>query len=341
MKKNTKLNDSLHAVFCTQFAMIYENGLPVEEGLILLSEQDSEINYASILTLYQKDHNLMNALAGVNQFDQLLISSLEIAVQIGKEESILKHLSLFYSRKSNIREALKELLTMPFILFSLLIIILNVLSLIILPIFQSIFINLGGSYPVWINILLSILNIFSTVGLVLLVLFVIWAIFTSVQKMNHPEKNDVIDSILNIIPKNAYKADLAYFTYLVEIMNESGVNQQVALDLIFDYLPKRELYRHLKEVKLESNDNIIDLILKSKIYPSFTQNSIRIAYKSGNLENTLKQVSKEAQLESDKWIEKVFNRIEPLVLFILAIGVGSVLLALIIPLLQAMQTLGL
>ena len=340
MAKNKLLSDSLHSVFCTQCAMVYENGLPIEEGLILLSEQASEIDYRGLLNHYRTNNSFIQSIKEIGQFDQLLISSLEVAVQIGKEESILKHLSIFYQRKDKNRKALKELLTLPFILFSILIIILNVLSLVILPIFQSIFINLGGSYPIWINILLKGLNIISSVGMIALFVFFLWAVYVSIRKVNHPERNDVIDSILGFIPKSIYKSDLAYFSYLVEIMVESGVNNQTALNLIFDYLPKRDLYKKLKLVQLDKNESIIDLILKADIYPAFTQNSIRLAYKSGNLENTLKNVSEMSQVEADHVFEKALSRIEPIVLLFLAFGVGSVLLSLIVPLLQAMQTLG-
>lgn len=340
MAKKKILSDLYHSVFCTQCAMIYENGLPVEEGLILLSEQDSIIDFKSILNQYKVDNDLLRALKDTNQFDDLFLSSFEVATQIGKEESILKHLSNFYLRKSQNKNDLKELLTLPFILFSILIIILNVLSLVILPIFQSIFINLGGSYPLWINVLMKSLNIISSVGLISLVLFVFWAVIISIRKVNHPEKEDVIDLILGFIPKSVYKSDLAYFTFLVEIMMESGVSHHTALSLVFDHLPKRDLYRKLKSVHLDENDNLIDLILKADIYPSFAQNSIRLAYKSGNLESTLRNISISTQVDSEKVIEKAFSRIEPIVLVFLAFGVGSVLLSLIIPLLQAMQTLG-
>lgn len=340
MAKKRLLSDLHHSVFCTQCAMIYENGLPVEEGLILLSEQESVIDYKSILDRFKVDNNFLKALQESNQFDSLFLSSFEVANQIGKEESILKHLSNFYLRKSQNKQDLKELLTLPFILFSILIIILNVLSLVILPIFQSIFINLGGSYPLWINALISGLNIFSSVGLIALFIFFIWAIYINIRKMNHPEKEDVIDYILAFIPKSVYQSDLAYFSFLVEIMIESGVSHQSALNLVFEHLPKRELFKKLKNVHLDENDNLIDLILKSNIYPSFAQNSIRLAYKSGNLESTLKNISTITQNDSEKVIDRAFSRIEPIVLLFLAIGVGSVLLSLIIPLLQAMQTLG-
>ena len=340
MAKRKLLNDTLHTVFCTQCAMIYENGLPIEEGLILLSEQTSDIDYLSLLERYRKDNRLVQTLKDSGQFDQLLISSLELAVQIGKEESILKHLSQFYQHKVRIRQSIKDLLTMPFILFSLLIIVLNVLSLVILPIFQTIFINLGGTYPAWMSILLVGLNIVSTLGIISLFVFIVWALYVSVQKLNHPEKSDVIDRILSFIPKSVYKSDLAYFSYLVEIMVESGVNNETAFNLVFDYLPKRDLYKTLKSIKLSENESIIDLILKANIYPSFTQNTIRLAYKSGNLENTLRNVSDMSQRESDQVLDKALSRIEPIVLMILAVGVGSVLLSLVVPLLQAMSTLG-
>jgi len=340
MVKNKVLSDLHHSVFCTQCAMIYENGLPIEEGLILLSEQESIINYKSILDLFRLNNDFLSALNDSNQFDRLFLSSFEVAIQIGKEESILKHLSNFYLRKSQNKNDLRELLTLPFILFSILIVILNVLSLVILPIFQSIFINLGGSYPLWINLLMKVLNIVSSVGMISLVLFVVWALFISIRKIKDPEKEDMIDLILGFIPKSVYKSDLAYFTFLVEIMIESGVSHHSALDLMFDHLPKRELYRKLRAVEMKEDDNLIDLILKANIYPSFAQNSIRLAYKSGNLESTLRNVSVNTQNDSEKVIDKAFSRIEPIVLVFLAFGVGSVLLSLIIPLLQAMQTLG-
>jgi len=340
MAKLKMYDDNMHSVFCTQCAMIFENGLPLEDGLILLAEQDSEINYKLILLNYRESNSFVESLKKTEQFDKLLISSIEIASEIGKEESILKHLAVFYQRKANYRKELMDLLYLPFVLFTILIIVLNVLSFVVLPIFQSIFINLGGSYPVWINLLLNGINIVSSVGIVVIIAFVLWAIYVTINKINHPESSDVIDSVLNFIPKSLYKTDLAYFSYLVELMVESGVNNHSALELIFDYLPKRELYHKLKSIQLSNQESIIDLILKSNIYPSLTQNSIRLAYKSGNLENTLKRVSETTQIESDRVLEKAFNRIEPIILIILAVGVGSVLLSLLVPLLQAMQTLG-
>lgn len=340
MAKLKMYDDNMHSVFCTQCAMIFEYGLPLEDGLILLAEQDSEIDYKRILLNYRENNSFVESLKKTEQFDKLLISSIEIASEIGKEESILKHLAVFYQRKANYRKELMDLLYLPFVLFTILIIVLNVLSFVVLPIFQSIFINLGGSYPVWINILLNGINIVSSVGIVVLIAFVLWAIYVSINKINHPESSDVIDRVLNFIPKSLYKTDLAYFSYLVELMVESGVNNHSALELIFDYLPKRDLYHKLKSIQLNNQESIIDLILKSNIYPSLTQNSIRLAYKSGNLENTLKRVSETTQIESDRVLEKAFNRIEPIILIILAVGVGSVLLSLLVPLLQAMQTLG-
>ena len=62
MAKQRRLSDLHHSVFCTQCAMIYENGLPVEEGLILLSEQESIIDYKSILDRFKLDNNFLKSL---------------------------------------------------------------------------------------------------------------------------------------------------------------------------------------------------------------------------------------------------------------------------------------
>ena len=96
----------------------------------------------------------------------------------------------------------------------------------------------------------------------------------------------------------------------------------------------------LKKVELVESDGLIDLILKSEIYDALETNTLKIAYATGRLDRTMAGVAHRVQRQASSQMENTLNRLEPIAIGILAISVGSVLVALLLPLLQAMQVLG-
>ena len=328
------------ASFCTQCALLYGSGSNIETGLSLVVQSFPALKNSNLLEDFKAHHRLSNALSNTGFFDELMVQSLTLAEELGREETILEKLSIFYERKQAQRSSLWDLLYLPFILFTVLTLLVNVMVWVVLPIFQSIFMQVGGSYPFWLGLMLNGVKFFSIASLVVLALALLSALWISLRYLQDKRKLDLLDTILGWMPKTSYHLDLAFFSFEAEICFEVGYQSQSAIGMILNTLAQRKLYKTLKKVTLLESDGLIDLILKSDIYDALESNTLRIAYATGRLDRTMAGVAQRVQKQASDQMEASLNRLEPVAIGVLALSVGSVLIALLLPLLQAMQVLG-
>lgn len=340
MTQNRLRNVEL-ASFCTQCALLYGSGSNIETGLNLVVQSFPTLKNSDVLLVdFKEHHRLSRALSNTQLFDGLMVQSLALAEELGREETILEKLALFYERKQAQRDALWDLLYLPFILFTVLTLLVNVMVWVVLPIFQSIFMQVGGSYPFWLGLMLNGVKVFAVASLVILAMGMIFALWISFRYLKDKRRSDLLDTLLGWMPKTSYALDLAFFSFEAEICFEVGYQSQSAIGLILNTLAQRKLYKMLKKVELEESDGLIDLILKSAIYDALETNTLKLAYATGRLDRTMSGVAQRVQRQASSQMENTLNRLEPVAIGILAISVGSVLIALLLPLLQAMQVLG-
>lgn len=335
-----RLNNVELASFCIQCALLYGSGSSIETGLGLVVQSFPVLKNSDVLADFKTHHRLSNALSNTGFFDELMVQSLALAEELGREETILEKLAIFYERKQAQRSSLWDLLYLPFILFTVLTLLVNVMVWVVLPIFQSIFMQVGGSYPFWLGLMLNGVKFFAIASLIILALALLFGLWISLQYLQDKRKLDLLDTILGWMPKTSYHLDLAFFSFEAEICFEVGYQSQTAIGMILNTLAQRKLYKTLKKVTLSDSDGLIDLILKSGIYDALEANTLRIAYATGRLDRTMAGVAQRVQKQASDQMEASLNRLEPVAIGILALSVGSVLIALLLPLLQAMQVLG-
>jgi type IV pilus assembly protein PilC len=328
------------ASFCTQCALLFGSGSNIETGLSLVVQSFPALKNSDVLVDFREHHRLSRALSNTQLFDELMVQSLALAEELGREETILEKLAVFYERKQAQRASLWDLLYLPFILFTVLTLLVNVMVWVVLPIFQSIFMQVGGTYPFWLGLMLNGVKIFSIASLIILGLGMVFALWISLRYLQDKRRNDLLDTLLSWMPKTSYLLDLAFFSFEAEICFEVGYQSQSAIGMILNTLAQRKLYKTLKQMKLKETDGLIDLILKSDIYDALETNTLKIAYATGRLDRTMAGVAQRVQRQASSQMEQTLNRLEPIAIGILAISVGSVLVALLLPLLQAMQVLG-
>lgn len=339
MRKDRLKNVEL-ASFCTQCALLYGSGSNIEVGLSLVVQSFPTLESSDVLLDIKELNRLSRALANTQLFDDLMIQSLSLAEELGREETILEKLSVFYERKQALRDSLWDMLYLPLILFTVLTLLVNVMVWVVLPIFQSIFMQVGGTYPFWLGVMLNGVKVFAIGSMIVLGIALILGVWISLRFLQDKRREDVLDSLLSWMPKTSYLLDLSIFSFEAEICFEVGYQSQSAVGMILNTLTQRKLYKKLKKVELKDSEGLIELILKSEIYDALETNTLKIAYATGRLDRTMAGVAHRVQKQAMNQMDNSLNRIEPIAIGILALSVGSVLIALLLPLLQAMQVLG-
>ncbi len=341
MKKNAYYDDETLSLFNTQIALIYESGMDLREGLRFLESSD-KIDLKKLKEDLKETGKLSLAMEKDGHFPKEALMAIKAAETIGQEATVANHLAAFYQRQSETKSFLKEILIMPMMLITILVLVMGVLTFVVIPVFQDVYTSLGGSLDAWIETLLLGSKAIVFVALALLIIMVLWVIITLLKgKLSHTPV-DLTDKVLRLFPSRKYKADLARFSFISQLVLRAGINQNEAMALALDQVPSGSLREKLdkKGKTLNASSGLYDLLMATDIYPPLLQNTLTIAYKTGKTDEVMEHVAKKTREDSENSLMALLNKIEPILILTLSGFVALVLFSLIIPLIGIMSSLG-
>jgi len=341
MKKNVFYDDETLSLFSTQIALIYESGMDLREGLRFLETSD-RIDLKTLKDNLRETGKLSLAMEKDGHFPKEALMAMKAAETIGQEAAVATHLATYYQRQSETKSFLKEILIMPMMLITILVLVMAVLTYVVIPVFQDVYASLGGSLDEWIQILLLASKGIVLIAVVFLVVMILWVIITVVKGKLTKTPVDLSDKVLRLFPSRKYKADLARFTFISQLVLKAGINQNEAMTLAMDQVTDGLLKNKLdaKGKTLSSSQGLYDLLMATEIYPPLLQNTLTIAYKTGKTDEVMEHVSKKTREDSENCLMALLNRIEPILILTLSGFVALVLFSLIIPLIGIMSSLG-
>lgn len=342
MAKRMIHSDEALQSFCTQIALIYESGLQLEDGLRMLEDARTEIDIDQLAQSVRKTGKLSSAMAMDPGFPQEILRAMEAAETVGREEKVAFHLADYYRRQSETKHFLNDLLFMPILLLSVLIVVMGVLSYAVLPIFQEVYANLGGIDNTWSNLLLNGAKLFSGVGMILLAIVLGWLLFQSIRSSLGMDDEDLTEKMLRLFPQSKRLADLARFSFISQMLLEGGVEARTAMDMAIAQIPPGKLLTLLQDTanQLKPSEGLYELITQAHVYPPLMQKTLSLAARAGKVDRMMEEVSRKTQADAQLSLSKTLNKVEPILVIALTAFVSAVLFSLLIPLLGIMSVLG-
>ncbi len=341
MKKNTSYDEESLSLFSTQVALIYESGMDLREGLGFLDTAD-QIDLKQLKENLRETGKLSLAMAQDPRFPKEAVLAMRAAETIGQEASVSTHLAHYYQRQAETKSFLKDIMIMPLMLMTILILVMAVLTFVVIPVFQDVYESLGGSLDAWIQMLLLISKGFVIIALGALISIIVIIVFTLIKGRLNKTPVDLGDKVLRLFPSRKYKADLARFSFISQLVLRAGIQQQEAMALAMAQVPAGQLKDKLdaKIKDLSPSQGLYDLLVNTSIYPPLLQNTLTIAYKTGKTDEVMEHVSKKTQEDSESSLTALLNKVEPILILTLTGFVALVLFSLIIPLIGIMSSLG-
>jgi len=343
MKRNQFYSDEVLAMFCDQLHLMYQSGIPLDSGFNMVSSNSKDIPWETLRQSIKDKGRLTSALELEGHFPSLMIETLRVAEKVGQEAKLTQHLSTYFTHQADTKRFLKDILTMPFVLLSMLILVMAVLSYAVLPVFQEVFASFGGQSPWWIDRLLWVIRWVSILSLLLLIFVLGWVALRFVLHQINPQKYPtLLNSILKVLPKHQYQADLAHFSFIAQVLLASGLDQVEALNFLQNQLQMGKLLTQVKDSRrtLSPQAGLYDVLIQAKLYPSLIQTTLELSAKAGRLEETMTHISIQMQEEAYRSLSTELNRIEPTLVILLTLFVSTVLFSIILPLLGVLQVIG-
>src|SRR5918996_4087964 len=155
------------SVFSRQFATMVNSGLPILRGLSILSDQTENKELARVLGEARLDVEQGASLSGAlakhdHVFNNLYISMVRSGETGGSLDTTLIALADMIEREVRLRGKIKSAMTYPIAVVGLVVLIMSAMLLFVVPQFESIFSQLGGTLPLPTRSLMWLSDVFKT-----------------------------------------------------------------------------------------------------------------------------------------------------------------------------------
>lgn len=334
------------AVFAKQLSSMLNAGFNISEALAIIHEQiSSKILRKSIIDIeadVQKGssfHESISKCKGI--FPVFFIQMINAGEQSGNLDIVLESMSEYYMREYKIKRKIKSAMIYPIILAVTTIFIVFYLEMNIIPLFSDTFASLGTELPVYSKCFMDMsISIRSNFYLMLIAISVITASAAVAFKTDifrySLDKLYVTAPLIGTFYKKVIGAK---FSNCMSLLQKSGMNIIYSLHIgskvINNSYVQREMDKVLNNIK--NGDSIAETLSILGIFPSFMISIIALGEKGGNLDEMLCAASNMFDEDIEDTLNKAVSILEPAMIIILAFLVGSVIMAVMVPMIKMMQ----
>ena len=346
-KKSTKIKSDDLILFSRQLATMVNAGLPLVQGLDTLAEQ---MENPSLKTLIRK---LEDDVEGGESFSQALlkhqkvfsefyVSMIRAGEESGTLDEILNRLATYLENSAKLARKVKSALVYPAVVTVMSILIVMVLILKVVPTFKSIFDAFGGTLPLPTRVLIGTSEILKDYFLI--VAGILAVAFFLLRKYVRTEKGrlqfDGLKLRIIIFGSLMKKVALAKFARTLCTLIKSSVPILKALEIVGATSGNKVLEKTLSSVGIGVKEGkpIAEPLSKSRFFPAMVVKMISVGEKTGALEDMLTKIADFYESEVDAAVDGLTSVIEPVLICFLGIIIGSIVIAMFLPILK-MSTL--
>jgi type IV pilus assembly protein PilC len=342
-RKRVKSKDL--SVFTRQFSVMIDAGLPLVQCLeILAQQQDNKFFQQTLLQVRQdveEGSTLAAAMARHSRvFDQLYSNMVEAGETGGILDLILQRLSTFIEKIVKLKRDVISALIYPSAVILLAIVAVAVIMVVVIPQFQNIFLGLlgpGEQLPLPTRIVVGFSNFLAGWGGLIILASVIGAAVAIKFYYATPGGRKVIDGLLLKVPILGdifRKIAVARFSRTLSTLLSSGVPILQSLDITAKTSGNVVIEQAITKVRtgVERGESFVDPLKATEVFPHMVAQMIGIGEQTGALDAMLGKIADFYEAEVDSAIANLLTLIEPLLIGFLGVTIGSIVIAMYLPL---------
>lgn len=337
-KKKVKLKDL--AVFSRQFATMINSGLSLLRALSILCDQTENKELARVLAEVRNDIETGSSLSvsmakHVEVFPPLMVNMCKAGEVGGFLDSVLLQVAENYEAEVKLRGKVKAAMTYPVVVFVMAIVMCVVMLIFIVPTFAGLFDSLGGTLPLPTQVLVMMSEGLRVIGPVLLVAMIVGFQVWKRVKRKEGVRN-VVDPLKLKIPVFGdlfQKIALARFARNLGTMMKSGVPILQSLDIVSTTTGSVVIERATRAVmeSVRSGESLSGPLTEHPVFPPMVVQMMAVGEDTGALDTMLMKIAQFYDEEVEATTESLTALIEPLMIAFLGGVVGSMIVALYMP----------
>ncbi|MBK8207393.1 MAG: type II secretion system F family protein [Planctomycetes bacterium] len=336
------------SAFTRQLATLIHSGIPLAQGLTACIEQAESPGMSKTLRHLREQvtqgTDFANALETCpGYFNSLYINMVRAGQASGRLDDVLTRIAEYLANQNRLRNKVINAMMYPIIMLTISVLVVTALMTFVVPKITEILIAQKIPLPLPTMILVSISTFMSTYWEILLKgpLVAMFFLQGALQKDSFKLKWDMAKLKMPVVGDLLRKTAVSRFAITFSVLLRSGMPALEALRIVRKIVGNRALQEVIQGVHdsiIEGTD-ISTPIKKSGVFPPVVGYMIAVGEQTGELEQLLERIAVAYDEEVDIAIQRMTGLIEPIMIVFMAVVVGGIVAAVIIPLLQ-MSTAG-
>jgi len=278
------------------------------------------------------------------QFDELFVNLVAAGETGGILDVILNRLAVYIEKSLALKKKVKSAMVYPLTVLIVSIAVITILLVFVIPIFQKMFEDFGGSLPAPTQFVINMsealkANILYLTGGIVAFIFIF-------RYLKNTDKGKVIfdDLILKspIFGTLIKKVAVARFTRTLGTMVSSGVPILDALNITARTAGNKTVERaiYFTRASISEGKTIAEPLEESGVFPPMVVQMISVGESTGALDDMLSKIADFYDEEVDTAVETLTSLLEPIMMVFLGGVIGGLVVTMYLPIFKMASAVG-
>ncbi len=345
-----KVKSKTLMIFTRQLATLVDAGLPLLRGLTVLGNQErNKIMQSTIRSLADSVQSGSTFSEGLGQhpkiFDKLYVNMVKAGELGGVLELVLERLAEYQEKAQKLKNRIVAAMVYPIIVIVIAMAILVFLMAFIVPKFETIFAEMLAGRPlpkvtqVVIEISRAVQGSWYWILAGFALFYAIWKVFLSTA--GGRAMVDRWKLHLPLVGPIQLKSAISRFTRTLGTLVTSGVPILQALNITRDTAGNLVVAKAIDKVHeaVREGESVVAPLEASRIFPPMVISMVDVGEETGQLPDMLLKIADVYDDEVDNAVDALTSLLEPIMIVFLALIVGTIVIALFLPMVEIIQGL--
>ena len=334
----TRLNAGETVLFLQQLSTLIEAGMPLIEALGSIAEGMGRMNSKrAVFTIRKKvleGGSLADALRD-QHFDEVICNMIAAGEETGQLEAVASRLAELLEHRQQLNQELLSATLYPAIILGFGMLVMLFLMAVVVPKMVAVFERAGGELPMLTQMVIAVSDLLRNYGgwMIVAVALLILSYRLLMRQDGFRESRDIWLLRMPGIGSLLVRIDTSRFSRTLGMLLNGGVPALAAMYIAnqsWSLVPLRRIGDAARE-SLREGESLAQSLKRDGYIPTMVTQLLAVGEQSGKLDTMLLRIADHYEKEVSRNLKRMLTIAEPVLVMIMALGVGSLALAILLP----------
>ncbi len=329
------------ALFANKLAALVDAGVPIVRSLDLMARQQRMPLFKRALTAVGSDVNQGGSLGAALRrwpqvFDKLTIAMVEAGEAGGVLDESLRRLAKLLEGNARLQNQIKGAMGYPVAVLAIAVLVFLGMTIFLIPTFAGIFEDLGAELPLFTQMMVDLSKLLRSSFSVVLALAIAVGVWLFSRYYATAQGRRRVDGLLLKLPLFGdliQKTATAKFCRTFSSLTRAGVPILLSLEIVQETAGNAVIADAIVDSRREVQEGIpLSVALgRKRVFPELALSMLAIGEETGQMDQMLSKVADFYEDEVEAAVKALTSMLEPAMIVIVGGIVGSILLAMYLP----------